>query len=927
MTLPLEKAVRDKFFHTPGKFVEFPEEDVEKSLAQRFEAIVRRHPDHLAIKTRSRSITFAELNRVANRIAHGILERNRTKQEPIGLLFEDTIDSIAASLAALKTGKLYVALDPFWPLARLSAVLADAKAALLLTNSQQLGIAQQVSAVGFSLINTSQIGDSLSADNPGVPIFAHDETAMTYTSGSTGEPKGVVETNRSRLHNTMAAANQFRICPGDKLSLIHSIYFGAGQDQTFRSLLTGASLFPFDIKSSSLERLVEWIRAEQITILYLPVALFRELAAYSPNLEMLDSVRCVHISGAPILRSDFELYRTKFPRKTFFAFHMGSTEAHVICSAIVDQTFIFPEQGTLAGYPIPDKEIRIIDDDGHEVALGEVGEIAVKSRYLSSGYWGKPDSTRTKFLPDAAGGDARIYLTGDLGIIQRDGLVVCMGRKDFVVKIRGYRVEPGEVEKWLVNHPEVVTAGVVARDRDDGEKYLAAYFVPKIQPGPTADILRAFLSDKLPAYMIPSVFMSMHALPLTNGKLDRKRLPEPDGKRPGLSSAYSPPRNELEERLARIWSEVLSVERVGVNDMFLELGGDSLRATRIVSRAGEICSTDVLLQSLLKSATVAQMASLITENQSEKENEESNLEALLGNIERLSETEARCLIELKTSNGDQYVPRIIDPRKFWDGIAPDYTTAFSNNPEVAEHITRTESDHMFRVLKTHLEMEVLDLGCGFGRWAVEFGKQCRRVVAVDFSPKMIERAHDLARTRGLANIELHVSAIQEFSSSDRFDIVLLSGVLVSIDENQLVSTLENARRHLKCGGQIVVREIVGTKNRHTVSSNIPNDPESQHYSFYRQTDDYVQAFEKIGMRLTYANDMSPMDFIGPLYRKLSPRFILTPPVRKILSLGLSAQSLINPFLLKHKWIYRSLRDRLYQRQTVFLIFDQDASRA
>src|SRR5678815_3343907 len=166
--------------HTPGKFVQFPKEEIEKSVAERFETIVHKHPNHLAIKTPCRSITFAELNRVANRIAHGIVERNGTKQEPIGLLFEDIIDGIAASLAALKTGKLYVALDPSWPLARLSAVLADSKATLLLTNNQQLEIAQQVSPGRLSLLNTPEIGNSFSVDNPGVPISSDDKTAMTY---------------------------------------------------------------------------------------------------------------------------------------------------------------------------------------------------------------------------------------------------------------------------------------------------------------------------------------------------------------------------------------------------------------------------------------------------------------------------------------------------------------------------------------------------------------------------------------------------------------------------------------------------------------------------------------------------------------------------------------------------------------------------
>lgn len=917
---PQREALQAKCFHPSGTFVEFPREDVEKSVSERFEKIVYRYPNRLAIKTHHRSVTFNELNRVANRIAHGIVKKHGLTKEPIGLLFEDIIDGVAASLAALKIGKPYVALDPSWPLDRLSDVLADSKATLILTNNQQLGTAGRFSHTRLPLFNTSEIEDSFSSDSPHVSLSPDNKTAITYTTGSTGEPKGVIETNRTRLHSTMTTSNQFHICQNDKLSLIHSIYFAAGKFQVFRALLNGASLFPFDINYFGLNRMAEWIRTEEITILYLPVAVFRQLADSCLNRRVLSTLRIVHISGAPITRQDFESYKKTFSEETYFAFHMGSTEAYVMCSGIVDRTFTFPEEGTLAGYPTADKEIRFVDDDGHDVDSGEVGEIAVKSRYLASGYWGKPELTKAKFLPDPAGSDSRIYLTGDLGKILRDGFVVHMGRKDFMVKIRGYRVEPGEVDRLLLTHPGIEAAAVVPWDREDGEKYLAAYFVPKNTSEPTGDALRVFLKARLPDYMVPSVFMCIDSLPLTNGKLDRKRLPEPDSKRPDLRTPYTSPRNELEERLARIWSEVLSVERVGVNDVFLDLGGDSLQAMRIVSRVGEICSANILLESLLRSATVAQMASLIAKNQAEQGNQDINLSAILDNLGSLSEEQARQLIKVQADPANVDNTNFLNRRRFWEKIAPEYTTAFSDIPEVADYVGQTESDHMFGVLKTDPLMEVLDLGCGFARWAAEFGKRCRRVVAVDFSAKMVERARDFTKARGLTNIDFHVLPIQEFSSSDRFDIILLSGVLVCVDESELLATLQNVRQHLKPGGEVVVRAIVAINEPHTVSNKIREAPDTLHYSFYRLTDDYVAAFGKIGMRLTYANDMAPMDFITPLYRRWSLSSKLTPVIRGILSIGFSAQLLINPFLLRHNWTYRSLRDRLYRRKTVLLIF-------
>jgi len=636
---PEQEAIRTKCFNPTGNFIEFPTKDVERSVSERFEKIVDSYPNHLAMKTFQRSVTYSELNGFSNRIAHSIIEQQGTKKEPIGLLFEDIIDGLAASLAALKLGKPYVALDPAWPLDRLSSVLADSKASLILTNNQQLETARRFSHTRLHLFNTSDISDFSSSDNLHVSPSPDEITAITYTSGSTGEPKGVFETNRSRLHNTMVAANQFQISPNDKLSLIHSIYFGAGQDQACRALLNGTTLISFDIKSMGLDRMAEWINTEKITILYLPVAVFRQFVDSQTSLKMLGTVRIVQISGAPISQTDFELYKAKFPRETLFAFQMGSTETHIMCSGIVDQTFTFPKEGTLAGYPIADKEIRVIDDNGHDVALGEVGEVAGKSRYLASGYWERPELTKSKFLPDPADSDARIYLTGDLGKILPDGFVVHMGRKDFMVKIRGYRVEPGEIERLLLTHPEIESAAVVPWDRKDGEKYLATYFVAKDNSEPTADALRVFLKARLPDYMVPSVFMSINSLPLTNGKLDRKSLPKPDDTRPELSMPYAAPKNETENHLVKIWEEILEVHPIGIHDNFFDLGGHSLAATRVVSRVIKQFQLEIPLQSLFQSPTVADMAAVVTEHQG-KALDEQGLAAMLDELESMSDEDA-----------------------------------------------------------------------------------------------------------------------------------------------------------------------------------------------------------------------------------------------------------------------------------------------
>jgi acyl carrier protein len=224
-----------------------------------------------------------------------------------------------------------------------------------------------------------------------------------------------------------------------------------------------------------------------------------------------------------------------------------------------------------------------------------------------------------------------------------DGFLIHLGRKDFMVKIRGYRVELGEIERTLRAHPQVKEAGVVADDRQSGEKFLAAYIVAASSPGPTVDELRRFLKGTLPDYMVPSAFVILETLPLINGKLDRKALPKPDERRPELSQPYVPPQNEVERTLAETWAEILSLDRVGIHDNFFDLGGHSLAATRVVSQVIKQFRLELPLQSLFQSPTVAEMAAVIEECR-EKRLSEDELERLLSEVESMSEEEAKKLV-------------------------------------------------------------------------------------------------------------------------------------------------------------------------------------------------------------------------------------------------------------------------------------------
>ena len=608
---PAQQAIRDKCFHPSGTFVEFPIEDVETSIPARFEKIVRMYPNRLAVKDLRRSVTYDELNKAANRIAHSILEKRGHVSEPVVLLFEHGIQVIAAIFGVLKAGKFYVVIDPSAPLERIHSIVDDSGADLIVTNSRNADLANELKHATCALVNCDKLSDFYPSDNIFQAVLPDDLATICYTSGSTGEPKGVVEVHRNALHSVKLFTERTCICVHDRFTLLHSLSFASGHRHLRAALLNGASLFPFDIKSEGMRRLANWLEEEQLTFYHSSPSLFRQLGESLTGREKLKSLRLIQLSGAPITQRDFDFYKKNFGPEVLLEFGMGSTEARGIGSAIVDRSFTFPEKGAPIGYPPRGKQILLLDENGREVELGQIGEIAVKGRNVNLGYWNQPGSTRAKFLTDPAGGDARIYMTGDLGRMLPDGFLIHMGRKDFMVKIRGYRVDVSEVERALLGHPHVKEAGVAAWDRTPGEKFIAGYIVPRENSALNVSDLNEFLRKKLPDYMVPSTFMFLESLPLTNGKLDRRALSKPDKQRPKLKDLYVAPRNNIEKTLAGIWAEVLQLDKVGVHDNFFELGGHSLTATRLLSRVLESSRVDVTLNSLFESPTVAAFAQCV----------------------------------------------------------------------------------------------------------------------------------------------------------------------------------------------------------------------------------------------------------------------------------------------------------------------------
>jgi len=542
---------------------------------------------------------------------------------------------IASLLGVLKAGKAYVSLDPTHPPARNSYILEHSEAALILTDTSNINLAAELSQDERPWLNVDELDLSVSDENLGLAIAPETLSAIRYTSGSTGQPKGVKRDHYDMLHHYVTHnINSLHICPDDRIAA------GSIVQDVFNALLAGASFYPLDIKKEGLAALSGWMAQEKITIYFSVPSIFRRFVEALTGEQKFPDLRLLAMRGEPVLRTDVDLYKKYFPETCLMVNRLGSSETGTFCQYFIDKQTDIDGKIAPAGYVVADKEIVLLDDNGKEVGPGETDEIAVNSRYVRPGYGRKADLTRSKYLADPQGGDRLTYLTGDLGRLQADGCLEYLGREDSQVKIAGNRIEVSEIENILLSLASIKEAAVAARQERSGEQRLVAYIVPATDPAPTFGELRRSLKARLPAYMIPATFVIVDEIPLTvTGKVDRRALPDPGSARPVLETAYVPPRTPVEKEVARIWAEVLSLDRVGVHDDFFELGGHSLAATRVVSHVINAYQLELPLQSLFQAPTVGEMAAVILQHQTKKLGERE-LDRILSGVESLSDEEA-----------------------------------------------------------------------------------------------------------------------------------------------------------------------------------------------------------------------------------------------------------------------------------------------
>lgn len=600
-------------------FRPFAKVEVDTSIPDRFEQQVRQYPNRIAIKTKYQQLTYAELNQAANRVAHAIMDKRGSGNEVIALLFTQDVAVMGAMLGVLKAGKFYVPLDPSHPQPRLMSLLEHSQAGLILTNTRHLPLAQSLAHAVLDVIDTDALDARVSPANLGLSFAADDLACLLYTSGSTGQPKGLLQSHRTILHRVWSETNHRCIRPDDRAVMLSPFTFSASLRVIFSTLLNGAALYPFSIREDGLSNLGGWLVQEGITLYYSTPTIFRYFTSFLTAEEKLPAMRTLRLGSEAATRRDVDLYRQHFLPHCYLVHSLSTGETGTLRVNVIDHHRPITDNVLPVGYAVEDKEIFLLDESGATVGYNQIGEIIVKSHYLSPGYWRQPELTRTAFQSDPLGSGARLYRTGDLGLLRPDGCLVHLGRKDFQVKIRGHRVNVAEIETVLLDHPALKDAVVVTRQQDSEEQELVAYVVPAGHPAPAVGALRHFVQERLPEYMLPATFVVLDALPRTHtGKVDRPALLTADQVPLTQERPYAAPRTPIEEALAVIWAEVLGRERLSIHDHFLEVGGHSLRATQIASRVSDAFHLEIPLGELLEASTIAEMALVVLRYQAEQ---------------------------------------------------------------------------------------------------------------------------------------------------------------------------------------------------------------------------------------------------------------------------------------------------------------------
>ena len=576
----------------------------DKCIHQLFEAQVEQTPDAIAVIFGDEQLTYKELNRRANQLAHHLGNLGVRPEVLVGICVERSLEMIVGVLGILKAGGAYVPLDPAYPPERLVFMLEDAEVAVLLTQARLVEFLPKHQGRIVCVDTDWEIIERQSEENPRCNFTPENLAYVIYTSGSTGKPKGVLVPH-SGISNLATALH--RICnvqPNSRVLQFASLSFDGSVTELVMTLLAGATMV-MGTRDSLLPgpNLIQLLRNFAIATVVLPPSVLAVLPANE-----LPAVRTIIVAGEACSR---DLVAKWSSGHRFFNGY-GPTEC-TVCTTIVECTD--SKEAPPIGRPIANTQVYILDAQKQLVPIGVPGELYIGGVGVTRGYLNRPELTAERFIPNPFSKDSgsRLYKTGDLTRYLPDGNIEFLGRIDYQVKIRGFRIELGEIEAVLRQNRAVQDAVVIGQEYDLNDKRLVAYVVPSQEQVFSTSELRRYLKQKLPDHMVPSAFVQLEALPLTpNDKVDRRVLPMPDRTR-SVEETFAPPLTLFEEVMAGIWSEVLRLDSVGIHDNFFELGGHSLLAVRVLEQIEKTFGKNLPLATIFQSPTIEQLANLLRE--------------------------------------------------------------------------------------------------------------------------------------------------------------------------------------------------------------------------------------------------------------------------------------------------------------------------
>jgi amino acid adenylation domain-containing protein len=560
------------------------------TIGTRLAAVAGRFAQRTAIVEGETHVTYATLDAAATAIARRLLDVAAAHSGCVCLFFENKIPALKALFGAARYGRAYVLLDAGDPEERLRFILGDSEPVALLTEAALLGRALAIAPDGCAVVDIGPLGAA--ADARALPVVAADAPAyLCYTSGSTGQPKGVGQTHRNLLFFVDAYAAALGLRDRDRMSLVYTLSFNAANLDIFGALLNGATLCAYDLRRDGIRELADWLDRERVTILHAVPTVFRELAKRIPPRRILPHLRVVDLGGEAVFASDVELYRAHTREDCVFINQLASTEVALIAQQVIGHRI---PAGSDAIVPVGrcPAGVRVVirRDDGDVADVDEVGEMIVCSAHVSPGYWRRPTLDAAAFAPDPERFGWRQYRSGDFGRIDAHGNLHFLGRRGGRVKIRGHSVDLAEIEAALSACPRVMKAAVLACETESATspERLVAYVAPREPEDRDPAPIRRHLATRLPSYMLPAGLVFVDAMPETvSGKVDRAALARMAPPQAYAKRSIEPPQDEAERAVIDIVEALLGFSPIGRDDDFFLLGGDSLLAVELQSRLGD----------------------------------------------------------------------------------------------------------------------------------------------------------------------------------------------------------------------------------------------------------------------------------------------------------------------------------------------------